>query len=104
MWVVRGCRVLRAAWLGWKMCGCEFAERGMVGGGGVKGRYGQVGSSMRGMARLRRISASSWAVVSWARMLFGARVDGTGPFWSSEYSGHLCIVLNYRDTSVYNMN
>ena len=34
------------------MCVCEFAERGMVGGGGVQGRYGQVGSSMRGMANL----------------------------------------------------
>ena len=67
------------------MCGCEFAERGMVGGGGVQGRYGQVGGSMRGMARLRRIAASSWAGVScarvsWARMLFSARVDGIGPF------------------------
>ena len=65
------------------MCGCEFAERGMVGGGGVQGRYGQVGSSMRGMARLRRITASSWAGVSWARMLFSARVDGIGAFSSS---------------------
>ena len=50
------------------MCGCEFAERGMVGGGGVQGRYGQVGSSMRGMARLRRVAAISWAGVSCARV------------------------------------
>ena len=41
-----------------------------------------------GVARLRRVAASSWAGVSctrvsWARMLFSARVDGIGPFSSS---------------------
>ena len=60
----------------------------MVGGGGVEVKYDEVGSSMGGMARLRRVAASSWAGVScarvsWARMLFSARVDGIGPFSSS---------------------
>ena len=70
------------------MSGCEFAERGMVGGGGVQGRYGEVGISMRGVVRLRKVAASCWAGVScarvsWARMLFSARVDGIGPSSSS---------------------
>jgi hypothetical protein len=57
-------------------------------GGGVQGRYGDVGISMRGMARLRKVAASSWAGVScarvsWARMLFSARVDGIEPSSSS---------------------
>ena len=78
---------MRGDWAG-KNCGCEFAERGMVGGGGVQGRYGEVGINMRGMARLRKVAASSWtgvscARVSWARMLFSARVDGIGPSSSS---------------------
>ena len=60
----------------------------MVGGGGVQGRYGEVSIRMRRMARLRRVAAWSWvgvscARVSWARMLFSARVDGIGPFSSS---------------------
>ena len=60
----------------------------MVGGGGVQGRYGEVGISMRGMVRPRRVAASSWtgvscARVSRARMLFSARVDGIGPSSSS---------------------
>ena len=50
----------------------------MVGGVGVevsRGGYGEVGGSMGGMARLRRVAASSWAGVScarvsWAGMLF----------------------------------
>lgn len=46
----------------------------------MQGRYGHVGSSMRGMAGLTRIAASSWAGVSCARMLFHARVEGIGPF------------------------
>ena len=58
----------------------------MVGGGGVQGRYGEVGISMKGMARLRRVAASSWAGVScvrvsWAGMLFSACMDGIGPLF-----------------------
>ena len=58
----------------------------MVGGGGVQGRYGEVGSSVRGMARLRRIASSGWAGGEWARagwvdMLFSARMDGLGPLY-----------------------
>ena len=61
----------------------------MMGGDGVEVKYDEVGSSMGGMARLRRIAASGWAgvscaCVSWARMLFSARVDGIGPFSSSD--------------------
>ena len=57
-----------------------------MGGDGVEGRYGEVGSSMRGMARLRRIAASGWAGGEWARagwvdMLFSARMDGIGPLF-----------------------
>ena len=64
----------------------------MMGGDGVEVKYEEVGSSMGGMARLRKVAASSWAGVScarvsWARMLFGARVDGIGPFTSfAEFS------------------
>ena len=59
-----------------------------MGWDGVEVKYDEVGSSMAGMARLRRVAVSSWAGVScagvsWARMLFSARVDGIGPFSSS---------------------
>ena len=46
--------------------------QGMLGGDGVEGRYGEVGSSMRGMARLRRIAASSWAGVKLGARELGA--------------------------------
>ena len=61
-----------------------------MGGDGVEVKYDEVGSSMGGMARLRRVAASSYwagvscARVSCARMLFSARVDGIGPFSSSD--------------------
>ena len=47
----------------------------MMGGDGVEVKYDEVGSRMGGMARLRRVAASSLAGVScsrvsWARMLF----------------------------------
>jgi hypothetical protein len=75
-----------------------------MGGDRVEVKYDEVGSSMGGMARLRRVAASSWACVScarvsWARMLFSARVDGIGPFSSSaelfsqhvnKGGGHIC--------------
>ena len=71
----------------------------MVGGSGVQGRYGEVGISMRGMARLRKAAASCWAGVScarvsWARMLFSARVDGIGPSSSSEETIALKELIN----------
>ena len=57
-----------------------------MGGDGVEVKYEEVGSSMGGMARLRRVAASSWAGVScarvsWAGMLFSARMDGIGPLF-----------------------
>ena len=57
-----------------------------MGGDGVEVKYGEVGSSMGGMARLRRFAASSWAGVScarvsWVGMLFSARMDGIGPLF-----------------------
>ena len=63
-----GCRV-RGDWAG-KCVGVHLLNGAwtMVGGDGVQGRYGQVGSSMRGMARLRRVAAISWAGVSCARV------------------------------------
>ena len=59
-----------------------------MGGDGVEVKYEEAGSSMGRMARLRKVAASSWAGVScarvsWARMLFSARVDGIGPSSSS---------------------
>ena len=71
----------------------------MVGGGGVQGLYGEVGSSVRGMARLRRDAASSWAGVSWARvswarMLLSARVDGIGLSSSSADFFSTLSILN----------
>ena len=56
------------------------------GGGGVQGRYGEVGSSVKGMARLRRIASSGWAGgerarAGWVDVLFSARMDGLGPLF-----------------------
>ena len=65
------------------MCGCECAVQGMMGGDGVEVKYDyeEVGSSMGG-----KFAASSWAGVScarvsWAGMLFSARMDGIGPLF-----------------------
>ena len=57
-----------------------------MGGDGVEVKYEEVGSSMGGMVRLRRVAASSWAGVScarvsWAGRLFSARMDGIGPLF-----------------------
>ena len=76
----------------------------------MQGRYGEVGSSMRGMARLRRIASSGWAGGEWARagwvdMLFSARMDGIGPLFVAaeffggsnvESSGSTCSALLLR--------
>ena len=58
----------------------------MMGGDGVEVKYEEVGSSLEGVARLRRVAASSWAGVScvrvsWAGMLFSACMDGIGPLF-----------------------
>ena len=56
-------------------------------------KYEEVGSSMRGMSRLRRIAASSWAGGEWARagwveMLFSAR-------WTALTSFRCCGPFTY---------
>ena len=65
----------------------------MVGGSGVQGRYGEVGSSVEGMARLRRIASSGWAGGEWTRagwvdVLFSARMDASDLFSLLQNSDH----------------